>query len=75
MQFTAKEDARLEILLRRVAKIFVLFHDLLEKVADVRELVVCGVIVAVYLVLHGRLGRRDGNDALNKEEDWTRQWV
>lgn len=68
VQLAIEEDAAIQILLGAIAKFLVLPHDVLEEVANVGKLVVGCVFVPVDLVLHGRLGRRDGHAALDEEE-------
>lgn len=68
VQLPVEEYAGIQILLRAVAEILVLSHNVLEEVADLGEFSVRGVIVSIHLVLHVRLGRGHWYAALNEEE-------
>lgn len=69
MKLAVQEDACIEVLLRRVAKILVFSEDLLEELPDVVEVFIRGVFVAVHLILHLGLGGRGRDAAHDVEED------
>lgn len=69
MKLPINEYPSIQVLLRAVAQVLVLFQHLLVEVVDEVELVVLCIVVAIDLVLHFGLCCRDGNQALDIEED------
>lgn len=57
-----------QVLLRPLTELFVLIQDLPVEGIDVGELLICGVLMAVYLVLYDAPRRRYGDHALEVEE-------
>lgn len=57
-----------QVLLRPLTELFVLIQDLPVEGIDVGELLICGVLMAVYLVLYDAPRRRYGDHALKVEE-------
>lgn len=68
MQLAVEKDAAVQVLLRAVAELLVLHHDVFEKVGDLHKVGVGGLGVPVDLVLHVRLRGGDGHAALDEEE-------
>lgn len=68
VEFTVREDARVDVLLGEVAEVFVFGHDAFVDLGDEVELFVGGVFVAEDLVLHGGFGGGGGDEALDHEE-------
>ena len=68
MKLSVDVNARVQVLLRPFAQLFVLFKNLFVELAQVVELLVRGILVAIHFILDPARRRRDRYHPLYAKE-------